>query len=160
MCFCVLQRVIKIIYIFERSKDNKSMVYNEVTEIELPKIKDLRGNLSFLEQYEHVPFKINRVYWVYEVPGGEERGGHAFKNTSEFIIPLSGSFKVEYQRGEKKKSIVLNQVNRGLFIPPMTWRKVTSFVSNSVCLVIADTKYEDSKYIRDFNEYIKSFELL
>ncbi len=138
-------------------KDKKSMCYNEVIEIELPKIKDLRGNLSFLEQDNHVPFKINRVYWIYDVPGGEGRGGHAYKNTAELIIPLSGGFNVDVSKGENKTTYQLNQTNKGLFIPKMTWRKIDSFISNSVCLVISDTKFEDCQYIRDFMEYIKIY---
>ncbi len=120
------------------SKDKKSMYYKEVTEIELPKIKDLRGNLTFLEQNNHIPFKINRVYWIFDVPGGEDRGGHAFKSTSEFIIPLSGGFNVEVKRGESRKKYLLNQTYKGLYIPKLTWRKITGFLSNSVCLVVAD----------------------
>ncbi|WP_066632184.1 sugar 3,4-ketoisomerase [Labilibacter marinus] len=131
------------------------MCYNEVSKIELPKIKDLRGNLSFLEEHKHIPFKINRVYWIYDVPGGEERGGHAFVNTNEFIIPLSGGFKVEVIEGEKNSNFQLDTTNHGLFIPKMTWRKITGFLSNSVCLVVTDTKHKDSEYVRDYMEYIK-----
>ena len=141
-------------------KDKKSMCYNEVIEIELPKIKDLRGNLSFLEQNNHVPFEINRVYWIYDVPGGEGRGGHAYKNTAELILPLSGGFTVDIKQGEKSSSHRLTQTNKGLYLPPMTWRKINSFVSNSVCLVISDTKFENCEYIRDFMEYIKLYKHL
>ncbi|WP_430934929.1 sugar 3,4-ketoisomerase [Saccharicrinis sp. 156] len=136
------------------------MCYNEVKEIELPKIKDLRGNLTFLEQNHHIPFKIKRVYWIYDVPGGEDRGGHAYKNTSEFIIPLSGGFTVETSRGEKNKNYILSQTNKGLFIPPMTWRKFSNFISNSVCLVISDTDFNDCQYIRDFMQYIRIYNTL
>ena len=141
-------------------KDKKTMYYNEVKEIELPKIKDLRGNLTFLEQNNHVPFCIKRVYWIYDVPGGLDRGGHAFKNTSELIIPLSGGFNVDIKRGEKKTNFSLTQTNKGLYIPPMTWRKIGSFLSNSVCLVISDTEFKDTIYIRDFMEYIKIYNTL
>lgn len=130
---------------------------SDIKYIELPKIKDLRGNLSFLEDNNQIPFKIERVYWIYDVPGGEERGGHAFTNTSELILPLSGGFTVETICGEKKKSITLNQTNKGILLPPMTWRKIGNFLSNSICLIIADTKYEDAKYVRDYNEYVKLF---
>ncbi|TLX76898.1 WxcM-like domain-containing protein [Labilibacter sediminis] len=133
------------------------MTYNEVTPIELPKIKDLRGNLSFLEEHNHVPFKINRTYWIYDVPGGEERGGHAFKNTTEFIVPLSGGFSVEVINGEEKQTFELNKTNCGILIPKLTWRKITNFLSNSVCLIVADTKFEDCQYIRDYNDYIKTY---
>lgn len=133
------------------------MVYNEVREIELPKIKDLRGNLSFLEENTHIPFKINRAYWIYDVPGGEGRGGHAYKNTAEFIIPLSGSFTVEITRGETNENYHMSRTNKGLYVPKLTWREITDFTSNSVCLVITDTAYEDCQYIRDFMEYIGLF---
>ncbi len=126
----------------------------EIQFIELPKIKDLRGNLTFLEDHNQIPFKIERVYWIYDVPGGEERGGHAFKNTTELIIPLAGSFKVETIRGENKETFELNQTNKGLLIPPMTWRKVSQFIGGSVCLVVTNQKYLKEEYIRDFNEFI------
>ncbi len=130
---------------------------NEVRFIELPKIKDLRGNLSFLEDDHQIPFKIKRVYWIYDVPGGEERGGHAFKNTTEFILPLSGGITVEITRGKEKQTIQLTETNKGLLIPPYTWRKIGGFLSNSICLVVADTKYEESMYIRDIGEYVSGF---
>ncbi len=141
------------------SKDKKSMGFTEVTEIELPKIKDLRGNLSFIEEQIHVPFNIQRTYWIYDVPGGEERGGHAYTNSNELIIPISGGFTVKTVRGEEKKTFALSQTNKGLFIPQLTWRKMTNFLSNSVCLVLSDTHYDDCEYIRDFSTYIKQFNL-
>jgi len=127
---------------------------NEVRFIELPKIKDLRGNLTFLEDNNQVPFKIKRTYWIYDVPGGEERGGHAYKNSNELIIPLAGSFTVETIRGEKRETFTLNKTNHALFIPKLTWRKLTNFVSNSICLVISDTMYQDCEYIRSFMDYV------
>ncbi|MCW3807387.1 sugar 3,4-ketoisomerase [Plebeiibacterium marinum] len=130
---------------------------NEIRFIELPKIKDLRGNLSFLEDNRHIPFEIERVYWIYDVPGGEERGGHAYKNTAEFIIPLTGGFKVEVNRGEDYFEYDLTQTNKGLYLPPMTWRKISGFLSSSVCLVVTDTKFKDCVYLRDFMEYIENF---
>ncbi|MCW3785516.1 sugar 3,4-ketoisomerase [Plebeiibacterium sediminum] len=130
---------------------------NEVRFIELPKIKDLRGNLSFLEDNHQIPFKIERVYWIYDVPGGEERGGHAFKNTTEFILPLSGGITVETIRGEAKHTFKLDTTHKGILIPPYTWRKIGGFLSNSICLVVADTKFEESEYLRDFNEYSSDF---
>ncbi len=135
------------------------MVYNEVTEIELPKIKDLRGNLSFLEEGNHIPFKINRAYWIYDVPGGEGRGGHAYTNTAEFIIPLSGAFTVEVSCGEKNTTYRMSRTNKGLFVPKMTWREINDFTSNSVCLVVSDTMFSDCEYIRDFMEYIRLYNL-
>ncbi len=126
---------------------------NEPRIIELPKIKDFRGNLSFLEDNNQIPFKIQRVYWIYDVPGGEERGGHAFKNTTEFILPLSGGITVETLRGEESQIYNLTETHKGLLIPPYTWRKIKGFLSNSICLVIADTKYEESEYMREIEGY-------
>lgn len=125
--------------------------------ITLPKIKDLRGNLSFIEAQNHIPFDIKRVYWIYDVPGGQERGGHAYTNSRELIIPLSGGFTVELFNGEEKKIVRLNQTNEGLLLPELTWRKITGFLSNSVCLVLSDTKYSECEYIYDFNKYVKAF---
>ena len=126
--------------------------------ITIPKIKDLRGNLSFVEDNNHVPFKIKRAYWIYDVPGGEERGGHAYFNSSEFIIPLSGAFTVEVWQGEDREDIVLNKTNCGLFLPKRTWRKFTNFVSGSICLVLSDTLYDEKDGIFDFSEYMMEFD--
>ena len=128
--------------------------------ITLPKISDLRGNLSFMEEMNHIPFKIERSYWIYGVPGGEERGGHAFKNVNEFVIPISGGFEVDMNIGDENKHYHLNQSNQGLLIPPMNWRKFTNFLSNSICLVVSDTKFDDSEYVRDFTEYVSLFQNL
>lgn len=130
---------------------------NEIKIIELPKIKDLRGNLSFLEENNHVPFKIQRAYWIYDVPGGEDRGAHAFTNTTEFVLPLSGGFNVETIRGEERRNFELSNVHCGLLIPAFTWRKFSNFLSNSICLVVSDTKYEDCEYIRDYVSYFNLF---
>lgn len=127
---------------------------SDIKYIELPKIKDLRGNLTFLEDHNQVPFKIERVYWIYDVPGGEDRGEHAFKTSTELIIPLAGGFTVEAHEGDLKKSFQLNETNKGLLIPPMTWRKITGFLSNSVCLIVTDSKFNERDYIRDFGEYV------
>jgi hypothetical protein len=130
---------------------------NEIKIIELPKIKDLRGNLSFLEDNKQVPFKIQRAYWIYDVPGGEERGAHAFANTTEFVLPLSGGFTVETIRGEEHQNFVLSNVHCGLLLPAFTWRKFSNFLSNSICLVVSDTKHEDCEYIRDYLTYFSLF---
>ncbi len=132
-------------------------MYKEPSIIELPKIKDLRGNLTFLEDNNHIPFKIERAYWIYDVPGGEDRGGHAFTNTTELIIPLSGGITVETYYGGERNEFNLNITNKGLLIHPMTWRKIGNFLSNSICLVITNKHYADCNYIRNFNEYIKLF---
>ncbi|MBI9062309.1 MAG: WxcM-like domain-containing protein [Marinilabiliaceae bacterium] len=125
--------------------------------ITLPKIKDLRGNLSFMEELNQVPFKIARSYWLYDVPGGAERGGHAFKKSCEFFVPLSGSFNVEVTRGEEQTLFYLTRPDEGLFIPNLSWRRITDFTTNAVCLIITSTQYQPDDYIWGFNEYIKLY---
>jgi len=126
--------------------------------ITLPKIVDLRGNLSFLEDNNQIPFEIARTYWIYDVPGGEERGGHAFKQSTELIIPLSGGFTVDVNRGENHSSYFLNQTHQGLLLPPLTWRKIKGFISGSICLVITDSKYSERDYIRNFQQYFTEYQ--
>jgi hypothetical protein len=121
--------------------------------IDLPKLLDSRGNLSFIEEDTHLPFKIRRVYWIYDVPGGDYRGGHAFKETEELIVALSGSFDVVLHDGEKEYCFPLKRSYYGVFIPKMVWRMVDNFSTNSLALIIASTDYNKSDYIRDFNEY-------
>lgn len=122
--------------------------------IELPKIEDERGNLSFVEEYNHVPFKIERLFWIYDVPGGEERGGHAYFETEEFIIAQSGSFDVVIDDGRGSvQSFQLNRSYYGLYVPKMMWRQMTNFSTNSVALVLASTPYNVNDYIRDYEEF-------
>lgn len=122
--------------------------------IPLPKITDLRGNLSFAEGNNHIPFKIERVFWVYDVPGGEDRGGHAFKNTEEFIIALSGSFDVVLDDGNGNvQTYRMNRSYYGLYVPKMMWRQKTNFSTNSVALVLASTPYDADDYIRDYDAF-------
>lgn len=121
--------------------------------IDLPKFLDSRGNLSFIEEDTHLPFKIRRVYWIYDVPGGEYRGGHAFKETEELIVALSGSFDVVLHDGDKEYTFPLNRSYFGVFIPKMVWRRVVNFSTNSLALIIASTDYDEMDYIRDFSEY-------
>lgn len=123
--------------------------------INLPKILDPRGNLSFIEEDTHLPFKIQRTYWIYDVPGGEIRGSHAFKNTSEIIIALSGSFDVVLHNGDEEFRYNLNRSYYGVFIPNMYWRKLENFSTNSLALIIASTEYNENDYIRDFDEFVK-----
>lgn len=123
--------------------------------ITLPKILDPRGNLSFVEEDTHLPFKIRRVYWIYDVPGGEYRGSHAFINTDELIIALSGSFDIILHDGKKEVSFSLNRSYYGLFVPRMMWRKLENFSTNSLALIIASTDYSESDYIRDFETFKK-----
>lgn len=121
--------------------------------IELPKILDARGNLTFLENQRQYPFDINRVYWIYDVPGGETRGGHAFKEQKELIIALSGSFDVEINDGFGKRKYHLNRSYYGLYIPNRLWRHMENFSTNSIGLVLSSTNYEEKDYIRDFSNY-------
>ncbi len=123
--------------------------------INLPKIEDPRGNLTFVEQEKHIPFQIKRVYWIYDVPGGQTRGGHAFKEQQELVVALSGSFDVVVNDGVKEERFHLNRSYYGLFIPQGLWRHMDNFSTNSVALVLSSTLYHESDYIRDFNEFTK-----
>ncbi|MBE0679714.1 MAG: WxcM-like domain-containing protein [Bacteroidales bacterium] len=118
--------------------------------INLPKFLDQRGNLSYIEEGTHIPFSIRRVYWIYDVPGGETRGGHAFKNTDEFIVALSGSFDVVLNDGVNEYRYPLNRSYYGLLVPRMTWRVMENFSTNSLALVIASTDFDQGDYLRDF----------
>lgn len=122
--------------------------------ISLPKVLDERGNLSFIEDNNHIPFKIERTYWIYDVPGGEVRGGHSFKTNQEFIVALSGSFDIVLNDGTQDKIFSLNRSYYGLFIPAGIWRHLENFSTNSLALIISSTKYDSSDYIRDFKEFL------
>lgn len=122
--------------------------------IELPKFLDERGNLSFVEQNNHIPFEIKRTYWIYDVPGGESRGGHAFKDTEEFIISLSGSFDVIIDDGKNKETITLNRPYYGLYISKGIWREFNNFSTNSLALEFASTIYNENDYIRNYDEFL------
>jgi len=123
--------------------------------IELPKHLDVRGNLSFVEEDTHLPFKIKRVYWIYDVPGGEIRGGHAFKETQELIIALSGSFDVILNDGQKEYKYSLNRSYNGVLVPKLMWRTLQNFSTNSLAVIISSTDYDANNYIRDFDEFKK-----
>ena len=114
---------------------------------QLPKIADARGNLSIIEQFKHVPFEIRRVHWIYDVPGGVDRGGHAYRMTEEYIVALSGSFDVEIDDGEKKHTYALNRSYYGLYVPKGMWRTMTNFSTNSLALVLSSTDYDEQDYI-------------
>ncbi len=116
--------------------------------IELPKFTDPRGNLSFLENEDQIPFKIERSYWIYDVPGGETRGGHAFKENNEFIIALSGSFDVVLNNGKEKLKFQLNRSYYGLYVPKGWWREMENFSTNSVAFVLSSIPYDEKDYIR------------
>ncbi len=123
--------------------------------IELPKILDPRGNLSFVEEEMHIPFKIERTYWIYDVPGGEGRWGHAYKENYELIIALSGSFDITVDDGENKKVFSLNRSYYGLYIPCGIWREIDNFSTNSLALILSSTKYNQDDYIIDYEEFKK-----
>jgi hypothetical protein len=124
--------------------------------IDLPKITDPRGNLTFIESERHIPFAIQRVYYLYDVPGGAERGGHAHKELEQFIIAMSGSFDVVLDDGGSKKRIHLNRSYTGLYICPMIWRELDNFSSGSVCMVLASNRYDESDYYRDYSAYLQA----
>ena len=123
--------------------------------IELPKFLDARGNLSFAQNNTHIPFEVKRTYWLYDVPGGESRGGHAYRETEEFVIALSGSFDVIVDDGNEKTTFHLNRSYYGLYIPKGMWREMDNFSTNSLALEFASTKYNPEDYIRDYNEFLK-----
>ena len=128
---------------------------NEPLIIELPKCLDARGNLSFVEQENHIPFAIKRTYWLYDVPGGECRGGHAYKENQEFIVALSGSFDVILDDGKEKKAFTLNRSYYGLYVPKGLWREMDNFSTNSLALILSSTDYNANDYVRDYDEFIK-----
>ncbi|MDD3944754.1 MAG: FdtA/QdtA family cupin domain-containing protein [Bacteroidales bacterium] len=131
------------------------MTNMKVKIIQLPKFLDERGNLSYFEQLIHIPFEIKRVYWLYDVPGGESRGGHAYRENQEFIIALSGSFDVIIDDGVKRQTFSLNRSYYGLYIPKGIWREIENFSTNSVALECSSTKYDLNDYVRDYDEFIK-----
>ena len=119
--------------------------------IQLPKILDRRGNLSFIESNNHIPFRIERCHWIYDVPGGEKRGGHAYKENKEFIVALSGSFDVIVNNGKEETVYHLNRSYYGLYVPAMNWRYMENFSTNSLALVLSSTKYDAEDYIRELS---------
>lgn len=127
----------------------------DVKIIELPKFLDARGNLSFAEQNNHIPFEIKRTYWIYDVPGGEERGGHAFRENQEVVIAISGSFDVVVDDGVNKKTFALNRSYYGLYVPAGLWREMTNFSTNSLALEFGSIHYDEKDYIRDHEEYLR-----
>jgi oxalate decarboxylase/phosphoglucose isomerase-like protein (cupin superfamily) len=124
--------------------------------IDLPKIYDPRGNLTFIEGGEHIPFNIQRVYYLYDVPGGAERGGHAHKELHQLIIAMSGSFDVLLDDGKEKRRFHLNRSYTGIYVCPMMWRELDNFSSGSVCLVLASNRYDENDYYRDYVDFVRA----
>ena len=130
------------------------MALEDCKIIELAKISDPRGNLSFIEAGKHIPFEIKRVYYLYDVPGGSERGSHAHKNLHQFIVAMSGSFDVMLDDGKEKKRFHLNRSYYGLYVYPMMWRNLDNFSSGAVCMVLASDHYDEADYIRDYRQFL------
>lgn len=126
---------------------------NEPKIIELTRHFDPRGNLSVIEEFKDIPFKIERTYWIYDVPGGEARGGHAYKENNEFIVAMSGSFDVHLDNGQEKKTFHLNRSYYGLYVPKGLWREMDNFSTNSLALVLSSTQYDENDYIRDYDVF-------
>lgn len=130
------------------------MALNDCKLIDLPKISDPRGNLSFIEGGQHIPFDIKRVYYLYDVPGGSDRGSHAHKNLHQFIVAMSGSFDVVLDDGNQKRRYHLNRSYYGLYMCPMMWRDLDNFSSGAVCMVLASSHYDEADYIRDYDKFL------
>ncbi len=129
---------------------------NDCVMVSLPKIQDPRGNLTFIEGGSHVDFDIRRVYYLYDVPGGSERGGHAHKELRQFIIAMSGSFDVVLDDGREKKRVHLTRSYAGLYVCPMIWRELDNFSSGSVCMVLASHRYDEADYYRDYADFMRA----
>jgi len=149
------RRLIKDLHTFEKNTLMDKTTVNDCKLIDIPKIEDPRGNLSVIEK-DVVPYNIKRVYYLYDVPGGAERGGHAHKNTQEFLVAISGSFDVVLNDGDSQQTITLNRPYRGLLITTGIWRELKNFSSGAVCLVVASDVYDEEDYIRDFEEFLSS----
>lgn len=126
--------------------------------IDLPKISDHRGNLTFVEGGNHIPFDIQRAYYLYDVPGGAERGGHAHKDLRQLIIAMSGSFDIVLDDGREKKRFHLNRSYIGLYVCPMIWREMDNFSSGSVCMVLASNRYDEADYYRDYDQFLQGLQ--
>lgn len=131
------------------------MTVDNVKIVELPRFLDARGNLSFAEQNNHIPFEIKRTYWIYDVPGGEARGGHAFRQNQEFVVALSGSFDIIVDDGQNKKAFTLNRSYYGLYVPAGLWRTMANFSTNSLALEFGSEHYNEKDYIRDYSDFLK-----
>ena len=135
-------------------------MHEKVKMIEIPKISDHRGNISFISSGNPIPFDIKNVFYIYDIPAGTQRGGHAHKKLEQILIPLSGSFDVILKDSKNTNTVRLDRPNKGLYIGPLIWREMKNFSSGSVCLVIASLKYDEDEYLRDFNQFIELVEKL
>ncbi len=133
----------------------RGVTIEDVLIVDLPKFIDERGNLSFVEQLNHIPFEIKRTYWIYDVPGGEHRGGHAFRKNQEFIVALSGAFEVLVDDGLQKKFFSLNRSYYGLYIPAGLWREMANFSTNSLALEFGSIHYDRADYVEDYALFLK-----
>ena len=129
------------------------MSVDECRLVDLPVVRNPQGNLTFIEGKRHVPFDIARVYYLYDVPGGAERGGHAHRQLQQLLVAMSGSLEIVIDDGAARKSVRLNRSYIGLYMPSMIWRELTDFSSGSVCMVLASAPYEEADYIRDYDEF-------
>lgn len=129
---------------------------DKIQIIQLPKILDKRGNLSVIEEWKNIPFKIARTYWIYDVPGGEARGGHAYRENQEFIVALSGSFDVILDDGKERRTYPLNRSYYGLYVPKGIWREMNNFSTNSLALILASTPYDAEDYIYDYEQFLST----
>jgi len=132
------------------------MAVSDCRIIELPKIRDDRGNLTFIENSRHIPFDVRRVYYLYDVPGGASRAGHAHKELHQFLIAMSGSFDVHVDDGTQTETHHLNRSYYGLYVPPLTWREIDNFSSGSVCLALASEYYDEADYFRDHDAFLRA----
>ena len=134
----------------------KDLALKDCRLIDLPRINDARGNLTFIESQRHVPFEIKRVYYLYDVPGGAERAGHAHKTLHQFLIAMSGSFDVRVEDGNNDAKFHLNRSYYGLYIPPKVWREIDNFSSGSVCMALASDYFDEDDYYRDHDEFVRA----
>jgi dTDP-4-dehydrorhamnose 3,5-epimerase-like enzyme len=147
-----MYRARKIIIHYQEASD---VSLEDCRIIELPKIADPRGNLTFIETSRHIPFEIKRVFYLYDVPGGAERGGHAHTRLEQFMVAMSGSFDVILDDGTRRKRVHLNRSYYGIYIPPLIWREMDNFSSGSVCMVLASEPYDQTDYLRDFDAFVR-----
>ncbi|MBR5168352.1 MAG: WxcM-like domain-containing protein [Salinivirgaceae bacterium] len=131
------------------------MTISDCKLVELPRFLDARGNLSFVEQMNHIPFEIKRTYWIYDVPGGEARGGHAFRQNQEFVVAMSGAFDVVVDDGHTQKTFTLNRSYYGLYVPAGLWRSLENFSTNSLALEFGSTHYNEADYVYDYDTFLK-----